>query len=102
MKKILSLFLFLSVNTFSQDFSYKIKVANITNIQEAKLLTDPIRFKFNSFPIFNDTTDKFEFNSTSNITQIELVTLLSQHGYTLIKFEKSMRMQCNETEIKDK
>jgi hypothetical protein len=83
--------IFLSSRVLSQDFTYKIKIQGVTNIPEAKLITDPLRFKFKAFPIFNDSTDTFEFNSNVNITQIDLISILTQQGYTLIKLEMSMR-----------
>ena len=101
MKKILLIIaMCLSLNTFSQDFTYKIKINNVNNIEQAKAITDPIRFKFNSFPVFNDSTDTFIFNSNVNITQNDLIILLSNYGYELNKFIKSMRPEIIKEEEK--
>lgn len=92
-KLILILSIFLALNTFGQDFTYKIKITNVNNIEEAKLITDPIRFKFKAFPLFNDSTDTFTFNSNVNVSYNELNDLLNIHGYTIIELKKSMRLQ---------
>lgn len=93
-KLILILIMFFGLHTFAQqDFTYKIKVLYVNNIEEAKAITDPIRFKFKAFPVFNDSTDTFEFNSNVNITKQDLTLLLAQHGYLLGDIKKSERAQ---------
>ena len=94
MKKLLLIFtMCFTLNTYSQDFTYKIKINNVTNISEAKNITDPIRFKFKAFPEFNVKVSLISLNSNVNVTKDELTSLLSNYGYTILDFSKSMRAQ---------
>ncbi len=82
-----------SLNTFSQDFTYKIKINNVYDLATAKSITDPIRFKFKTFPLFNDSTNTFVFNSNIDVSKNELTTILNNYGYILLEFKKSNRSQ---------
>lgn len=93
MKKLmLILFMFLGISVFSQEFKYKIKVHNVTSLAEAKMITDPLREKFKCYPIFNDSTDCFEFKSLENVTKEEVQLIISKTNLILLSFSKSMDM----------
>ena len=56
----------------------------------AKGITDPIRYKYNKFPTFNDDTDQFEFESIYNFPELEIATLIADNGYTLIAYKSTV------------
>lgn len=90
-KVILILMSFMSFSLMSQDFNYKFKIQDITNLATAKEITDPLRDKFKVYPAFKDSTDTFEFASKEDVKKNDIVILLAQYNYTLIDFKKSIR-----------
>lgn len=95
MKKIiLLLFIFLSIKMTSQsDFTYKFKIDGITSLATAKPITDPLRVKFSTYPVFNDSLDMFEIHTNLNFTKTEIQNLLSEKGFILNYFSKNSRIQ---------
>lgn len=91
MKKLILILLLIAGIAKGQDFTYKLRLVNVTNIEEAKLVTDHLRNAFKTFPTFIDSTNTFQFNSNVNTTKIELVNYLNQYGYTISFFGKVMR-----------
>ncbi len=67
---------------------YKFKLNAVTNLAEAKMITDPLRNHFKTYPTFVDTTDYFEFNAYVDVTQTALSNLLSNYGYSIAEFNK--------------
>lgn len=90
---ILSILIFLNLNVFSQDFTYKFNIKNVNSLSTAKEITDPLRIKFGTYPLFNDSTDTFEFNSNKNISKNDLTSLLDIYSYVLINFKKTIRSE---------
>lgn len=102
MKKLmLILFMFLGISVFSQEFKYKIKINSVNNIEEAKAITDPLRYMFKCYPTFNDSTDYFEFTSNIDVTKKEITLLLAKNGYLIYSFEKSKKAEIINDEIKE-
>lgn len=94
MKKILIIsILILTLKSFSQDFTYKIKIQNISNLSEAKMITDHLRNLFKCYPTFNDSLDTFIFTSRENISQSTLNITLSQNGYIIQKYDRFIRQE---------
>lgn len=79
----------ISEKTFSQGYSYDIKLENINNIYDAKYVRDDIMTLFKSFPIFNDSTKLFTVNSIVNITENKLHEILEINGYKLIYLKRT-------------
>lgn len=83
--------LFVSLLGVSQDYSYKFTIQGVDNLAKAKEIIDPLRNLFKCYPVFNDSLDVFEFGSTINVTQSTIMNLLTQNGYVIKKFSKSIR-----------
>ncbi len=94
MKKSLSLLFFTcGLGLYSQpSFHYKFKLNAVTNLAEAKMITDPLRAKFKTYPVFLDVTDYFEFDADVDITDQDLSTLLNSLSYSLTEFNKQTNM----------
>lgn len=89
MKKLILVFSVLcSGFAFGQNYHYQFKIDNVTNLAEAKEATVLFREKFEVFPIFNDSTDTFDFTSTSIVDQSELQSLLTPQSYLIIEFSR--------------
>lgn len=91
MKKLLTLFIIIcgfSIHAQST-YRYKFKLNAVTNLAEAKNITDPLRFYFKTYPTFEDATDYFEFNSDVDVTLADLTTLLNGYSYTVTEFHKT-------------
>lgn len=94
MKNIFMIFmLFFSINVFSQDFTYKFKVSNVSNIESAKKVSENLRNLFNVLPTFNDSEDVFIINTNLNFDKSHIVNYLSQYGFNIDTFSKRMREQ---------
>ena len=65
------------------DYTVIIEIDGVTDLATAKPITDPIRYKYKQFPIFNDSTDQFEFVSIYNFSEEEISFLISENGYSL-------------------
>ena len=91
MKKILTLFIILcGFSVYAQaTYHYKIKLNAVTNIAEAKNITDPLRYYFKTYPTFEDATDYFEFDSDADVTLADLTALLNGYSYTISEFYKT-------------
>lgn len=70
----------------AQLYNVEIKIEGVVDLATAKPITDPIRYKYNQFPVFNDTTDQFEFAAIYNFTEAEIAALLAEYGYTLVHY----------------
>lgn len=69
-------------------FHYRFNLNAVTNLAEAKMITDPLRNHFKTYPTFVDATDDFEFDSYTDVSQSALSTLLSAYGYSIASFSK--------------
>jgi len=104
MKKSLSLLLLTSgLGLYSQpSYHYKFKLSGVSNLGDAKMITDPLRNKFKTYPTFIDMTDYFEFDSQVDLTEVNLSGLLNPLNYTLIEFGKKVNLSQPEINIKEK
>lgn len=94
MKNIFMIFmLFVSINVFGQDFTYKIKVTNVINIESAKVVSENLRNLFRVLPTFSDSVDIFTINTNLNFDKNYIVSYLNQYGYDIDSFSKKMREQ---------
>jgi hypothetical protein len=90
MKKVLSIaFIFLFVQAYSQTYTYKFSIKNVSNRGEAKAITDPLRDNFKTFPTFNPDTKYFEFTATEKVTEEKLNAILDQKGYRLLSYQRT-------------
>lgn len=87
-KLLLSFVLMISCLGWSQDYHYKFKLDQVTNLGEAKYATDVFRHLFEVFPTFDDSNDQFDFISVNVITQEELALVLNAEGYVILSFER--------------
>jgi hypothetical protein len=95
MKKSLTILLLstgLAMNAQSS-VHYKFKLNAVTNLAEAKLITDPLRSHFKTYPTFVDATDDFEFDSYEDVTQAALSSLLNGYGYSIAEFSKQTNIE---------
>lgn len=101
--KNLVLFIFLAIATSvnAQDSHYEFSIKNVTNLVEAKYITDPLRFLFNSYPTFIDSTNKFSFNCVTNVSKQDLKTVLNSYDYELEYFSKAIRTKNLNEETKE-
>lgn len=72
-------------------YEYIIGLAGVNNIGSAKEATEYIRYRFETFPIFNDTTDVFKFESYVLVNDSSFSAESAQHGYTVDKFERATK-----------
>lgn len=70
-------------------YKYTIGLSGVDNIVSAKEATEYIRYKFDQFPVFNDTTDVFIFESDVLVTDSSFRSISTQNGYTVNKFERA-------------
>lgn len=103
MKKILTTtLLFLSLSIFSQETGYRFKLQNVNDLASAKQITDPLRDLFKVYPIFVDSLDMFVFTSKVNLTKQEVKTMLDKYNYNISYFNKIIRPEEINEEIKEK
>lgn len=103
MKKILTTtLLFLSLSIFSQETVYRFKLQNVNDLASAKQITDPLRDLFKVYPIFVDSLDMFVFTSKINLTKQEVKTMLDKYNYNISYFNKIIRPEEINEEIKEK
>ncbi|MCH2234584.1 MAG: hypothetical protein MK078_10050 [Crocinitomicaceae bacterium] len=86
---------------YNYDYNVYIKLAGVTDVHAAKYATDPIRYKYKTFPTFNDSTDQFEFVSIYNFPEEEISLLMSAEGYTLEFYECIIIRQEGEEELEE-
>jgi hypothetical protein len=90
MKHVISIAsIFLCVQAYSQTYSYKFNIKNITSRGEAKVITDPLRDNFKTFPTFNPETKYFEFMAIEKVTEEKLNAILDQNGYRLLSYQRT-------------
>ena len=70
------------------NYHYTIGLLAVDNIGAAKEATEYMRDMFQQFPMFNDSTDVFEFESTILVQDSAFRAESSNHGYNVIKFER--------------
>lgn len=94
MKKSLTLLILTSgLGLYAQpSYHYKFKLNAVTNLAEAKMITDPLRQKFKTYPTFLDATDYFEFDADTDVTQVGLSDLLNSFNYALTEFDKQLNV----------
>lgn len=89
MKKTIStLFLLLSLAVNAQKYEYKIQVKDVTNLADAKMITDYLRDIFKTYPSFNDSTDCFEFKSELNINKQGFEYYMKDENKIVLIFER--------------
>jgi len=78
---------------YGQSLHYQFQLKNVSDLAEAKMVTDVLRPVFNSeevpfrfFPTFNDGADQFDFVSEIAVTKEELEAVLVANGLELIGF----------------
>jgi hypothetical protein len=99
MKKILTiLMIMMSITLFAQKYEYKIKLKDVTNMGEAKMVTDYLRSIFNVYPTFNDSTDFFEFKSDFYINKSGFEGYMTEEGYAVLFFDKKELIGIKEEE----
>jgi hypothetical protein len=81
--------------SFSQEYLYKFKIVQVTNLAEAKEITVLLRPLFNDeeepnkyFPKFNLEDHEFSFQSSILVTKSKLEEMILDKGYELIYFER--------------
>jgi len=90
MKSIITIFcLFFSFLIQAQKFEYKIKIKEINNLPEANSITDYMKDIFKTYPIFNDSTDYFEFKSDMNINKRGFEYYMIDEGKILLFFTRT-------------
>lgn len=77
--------------TAKTKYNYVIGLEGVDNIGTAKEATEYIRFRFEQFPMFNDTTDVFVFESNVLVTDSAFRSESAQNGYTVNKFERTIK-----------
>lgn len=92
MKKLLLIlvFIFSSIVGFTQSrFHYVIKIEGITNLASAKESMEWLRNIFEVYPTFNDTTDCFNFYSSTLIDSTKLSNKGLENGYEVKYFYRA-------------
>lgn len=101
---LFALFLLFNTTVYGQEYRYQFQLKNVTDLAEAKMVTDVLRPVFNSeevpfkvFPTFNDVTDQFDFVSKIAVSKEELEAVLTTNGLELLGFS-SIQSVKSETE----
>lgn len=93
MKKILFLllmfFLFVKVGFSQNRFHYLIKIEGVTDLVAAKESAEWLRNIFEVYPTFNDTTDCFDFYSSTLIDSTKLSNKGIESGYEVNYFYRA-------------
>ncbi len=78
---------------FGQELRYQFQLKNVSDLADAKMVTDILRPVFNTeevpfrfFPTFNDVADQFDFVSEIAVTKEQLEAVLVANGLELIGF----------------
>ena len=91
MKKIITTALiFITCHSYSQDYHYKFKLDNVSNLGDAKMATNELRHLFDVFPTFNDSTDYFDFISGSTVEQSTLQNAIAPAGYVILEYYRTL------------
>lgn len=93
---LIVLFTFISTSesvAFGQELRYQFQLKNVSDLSDAKMVTDILRPVFNTedvpfrvFPTFNDVTDQFDFVSEIAVTKEQLEAVLIANGLELMGF----------------
>lgn len=93
---LIVLFTFISTSesvAFGQELRYQFQLKNVSDLADAKMVTDILRPVFNTeevpfrvFPSFNDATDQFDFVAEIAVTKEQLEAVLIANGLELIGF----------------
>lgn len=101
---LFTLFSLFNSTVFGQEYRYQFRLKNVTDLAEAKMVTDILRPVFNTeeapftvFPTFNDLTDQFDFVAETVISKEELEAVLITNGLELQNFS-SIQVVKSQTE----
>jgi hypothetical protein len=93
---LIVLFTFISTSesvAFGQELRYQFQLKNVSDLADAKMVTDILRPVFNTeevpfrvFPTFNDVTDQFDFVAEIAVTKEQLEAVLIANGLELMGF----------------
>lgn len=70
------------------NYTYSIKIENVTDYSSAKMVTDFLREEFISSPEFDDAKDIFTITSEKNFSEEELRQKLFDNDKKLLYFER--------------
>lgn len=100
---LIVLFTFISTSesvAFGQELRYQFQLKNVSDLADAKMVTDILRPVFNTeevpfrvFPSFNDATDQFDFVAEIAVTKEQLEAVLIANGLELIGFNSIPSVQ---------
>jgi hypothetical protein len=92
---LFTLFLSSESVAFGQEFRYQFQLKDVSDLADAKMVTDVLRPVFNTvevpfrfFPTFIDGVDQFDFVSEIAVTKEELEAVLVANGLALIGFNR--------------
>lgn len=87
------LFFLSDSSVYGQEYRYQFQLKSVTDLADAKMVTDVLRPVFNTeavpfkvFPTFNDATDQFDFVSEIAVSKEELEAVLTANGLELLGF----------------
>ncbi len=88
------LFFLSDSSVYGQEYRYQFQLKSVTDLADAKMVTDVLRPVFNTeavpfkvFPAFNDATDQFDFVSEIAVSKEELEAVLTSNGLELLGFK---------------
>lgn len=87
MKHIILIFLF-SANLLYSQYSYSVKLKDITTPELAKSPSEYIGMTFKTQPTFNDSLDIIEFKLQIPIVHNGFKYMIEEEGYHLIIFDR--------------
>lgn len=68
-------------------YQYHIKLQNVTNIAEAKMVTDVLRNYYKVYPLFNDASDSFHIISEVNISHGAFNQIATANGLVVLEYK---------------
>ncbi|HLP57078.1 MAG TPA: hypothetical protein VK151_18710 [Fluviicola sp.] len=90
---LFTLFFLAGASAYGQEYRYQFQLKSVTDLAEAKMVTDVLRPVFNTeaapfkvFPTFNDAVDQFDFVSEIAVSKEELEAVLAANGIELLSF----------------
>lgn len=91
MKKSIYLIVLLFSGFFitAQEYQYKIKVKDVNTLAEAKLVTNPLRENFYTYPLFDENSKQFVFNAKQLVNEDRVEAMLEMIGYELLYFKRT-------------
>lgn len=80
---------------YGQNYHYTFSISSVSNLAEAKEVTDPIRRLFNTasnqfevYPYFKEESKEFDFESTVDVNAVDLISRLMLENGQLLSFKK--------------